>query len=605
MGIKEKGFADWVAATFPDVVRELGSSDKAYFDTVCIDVNPLLHTCMRTSATEARFVKALFADLDRCLRLTIPSSTVYLAVDGSPPLAKMKEQIKRRRSKAPSKDKHLDSSQITPGCTFQLRVTEYLHYYAARYLATKNHPLQLRFIVDGAATAGEGEAKIMRYLYNNIHNLQERSVAVFSGDSDVVVQSLLSSVQDIYVLRPGVFNSIAISISRLRQVIIAETGGLKLVKMSNVIKDFSVMIMFSGNDYMHKLRGGRISKTWPVYKKFRQEAITSSKWYDRYLVLPGDTFDIEVLQELLTRIRRLTIRAAFVPDMKISLAMLGLSGTSMVSRPELESDESHSDVELDNINKEKRSPHYTPHIFNYLQSLLWTLAMYSTGRCPDVTFTQLGEYLSIEQILTFIARDIKHSRAPTIPEVEGITSLLTILCPISLLGVNKVHLVPASWRPVFSSDFVRDLCHSMINDATLKTGSERVKTLIYHIGQHVVSVVDPASAIIQLLTYGAAPLVLSRGNRPRPRWALPWQELGTSNAEIWDGVEIMQPQLSPDDYLFVREYVERQAAPEDHASIAHMTPSTWPFVPRANKPHAFAKRTKGLTKARSPQYLKP
>lgn len=589
MGIKEKGFAEWVGLEFPDVVRDLGQTDKSHFDVVCIDVNPLLHTCLRTAKNEARFVKALFADLDRCMRLTIPQGTVYLAVDGSPPLAKMKEQIRRRRSKKSSKHGNLDSSQITPGCTFQLRVTEYLHYYAARYLSTKYHTSSLRIIIDGAETPGEGEAKIMQYLFSHSAYLQQSQVAVFSGDSDVIIQSLLSPVKDIFVLRPGIASFAAFSTARLRQNIIAAVGGAQNLNTTRVILDFSVLVMFSGNDYIHKLRGGRMSKIWPVYKRFRLDAIKDKKWRQRYLLHDFDTFDFEVLQEVLVRIRRLTIKAAFRPDLTISLAMLGLSASETpayvdtTALSDSDDDEPEPEPGLPSITREQKSSNYTKHIANYLESLLWTLRMYMTGQCPDVTFTQVGNYLTLEQLLTFIARDLQSTRLIRTPENHNTTALITILCTITLLSLKKIDLVPSSWHKVFSSEPLRILTQSMINDGVLSGESIRVQNLIYAMGEHIVTCVNPSSPVVQLLTFRQCPVVFSQSYRQKGA-ATRLRKLGTSHAELWSGVDVTLPDLEFDSSLFViNHYVSDEISrPEIAPCNGPERTSVWPF--NARKP---------------------
>lgn len=585
MGVKEKGFADWIVSTFSETVKNLGPTDISHFDVVCIDINPLLHTCLRNAKTEAKFVKLLFVDLDRCLRLTIPQSVVYLAVDGSPPLAKMKEQIRRRKSKAPSKNKHLDSSSITPGTAFMLRVTEYLHYYCARYLATKHHATNLQFIVDPAETPGEGEAKIMKFLCQNASRLQDRKVAIFSGDSDVIIQSLLNPVPNIYVLRNGVGQYIAVSVSKLRHAIQSDCGETTSTEQ-RVITDFAVLVMMSGNDYIRKLRGARMSKVWPVYKKFRLESRNDARWSERYLINEAERFDFGVLQELLVRIRRLTIRAAFKPDLAISLSMLGLSSDppGLISdlTADIDSDEEYPDEVP--IPREQKVDKYTRHIPNYLESLLWTLKMYRTGVCPDVTFIQVGFYLTIEQILTFIARDLPVSKDIAAPSNEHFSALVTFLCTVSLLDASKSILIPESWRLAFALTELRSLSRSMIHDTSLVNDTIRVQSLVYQMGQLIVSCIDPSSPIVQLLTYGQAPIMLSQ-SRKTPQWNATFRQLGTSHLELWSGVEVLVPCLPHDPSLSISSLSELillrsphngQTKPEDAGM-------DWPFKTRRPK----------------------
>lgn len=523
MGIKEVGFADnWIASEFPDVRRTVKNDSVANFDTVCIDVNALLHNSLRRSKNEPAFVKDLFGELDRSLRLTRPQRTVYLAVDGSAPLAKMKEQLRRRKAKAASRSaqrKGLDSAQVTPGCSFMLRVTLYLHYYAARYLEKHPYLRSLRFIVNGSETHGEGETKIMQYL-NSKDGADAGLVAVFSGDSDVIVLCLLSKIENIFIVRPssegGEFA--VLSMASLRRAI-RDTD-----PHGRAVTDFCLLVMFSGNDYIRKLKHGSMRRVWPVYKVLRQDA----KWNDRYLIKDGQ-FDYAVLHELMIRIRRGYARKPFKPSTTLS---------DETPEPDVEDSDEESDVDENYRAAYKRelNPNYTAHMPNYLQSLLWTLKMYSTGVCPDYTFSQIGYSLMPEQIIALIERDM-HSIPLVVQSPDSSKALVTALCAVTLLGEGKVDLIPPSWQACFLSPAIRQYTNDMIQKSGLVNENARIADLIWHIGQEVVRLIDPSQAVVQALLYSQCPVLIANDSK----FNAYLQPLGSSMPEIWANVEVRLP----------------------------------------------------------------
>ncbi|ORY86943.1 hypothetical protein BCR37DRAFT_376274 [Protomyces lactucae-debilis] len=484
MGIKEKGFADWVIGQFPDSAHTLSSTDAAPFSHVLIDMNPLIHTNLRTAKDEKQCIKRLFAELDRLLRLTQPQVLVYLAVDGAPPLAKMKEQIRRRRSRAPSKEKRkLDSSQITPGCAFMMRMTAYLQYYAARYLASyKNRSGKLRFIIDGAETEGEGEAKIMAFLATQA-NMIAGDVAVYSGDSDVVIQSLLSPIAGLFVVRYSPDQIVALSMRVLRTLIAMPLPAAESFTTYRHLVDFVFLVLFSGNDYLQKLRGAKISKTWPIYKAFRAEAA----WQGRHLISESFAdFDHEVLVELLQRVRLNGRKAKgpkgksrlFTPNLRVAVAEVE-DDTSDAAEEDDEQDLDDAFTEFDRaaagMNPEfvqslapfkreseavLRSDTYTTHLPDYFHSLFWCLRVCQHGRCPDYLFLPQRSILTIEQVLTFIARDLP--RSPFSLKLDAHPPLPSVAIACALLGKHKAALLPATWQSLFEQDTLRELLFLML-----------------------------------------------------------------------------------------------------------------------------------------------
>lgn len=118
-------------------------------------------------------------DLDRIVtQIVKPKVSVYMAIDGVAPRAKMNQQRSRRFRSAKdlaeaTKDKRIfpadaadpysgafDSNCITPGTEFLLRISECIRYFIRKKI--KEDPLwkNLSVIFSGPEVPGEGEHKV-------------------------------------------------------------------------------------------------------------------------------------------------------------------------------------------------------------------------------------------------------------------------------------------------------------------------------------------------------------------------------------------------------------------------------------------------------------
>ena len=167
MGIK--GLNVWIHANFPGVMLPVTTAGSPY-DHVAFDLNGIVHQACRKRGSEKEVVKAVISELDALLRLFPATKTVFIALDGPGPTAKLIEQRKRRIDKvlksardaealipgsrenlrrielarlegrpppsasAKKKRKTTDSLQVTPGTLFMNRMRKALEWYAASRL---------------------------------------------------------------------------------------------------------------------------------------------------------------------------------------------------------------------------------------------------------------------------------------------------------------------------------------------------------------------------------------------------------------------------------------------------------------------------------------
>ena len=164
------------------------------FDHVLIDMNQLLHVCLRKSRTEGHALILLMKELDECCRLATPTQSLVLAMDGPPSASKLATQRQRRlqtivrterkinqmdqlnlsgkklfsKSKQSRKRRRYEAEtrtlRITPGTDF-MKLTEHCILYWAWQRQQTNNPghflSKVKIFISPSTVAGEGEVKLL------------------------------------------------------------------------------------------------------------------------------------------------------------------------------------------------------------------------------------------------------------------------------------------------------------------------------------------------------------------------------------------------------------------------------------------------------------
>jgi 5'-3' exonuclease len=148
-----------------------------------------------TLESEDSWEAALFAEIERTVLEVWGAAgkpkTVYLAVDGVVPMAKIRQQRVRRFKSAWLRREGWDTNAITPGTRFMEKLG----------IMLKDICLRRRWIFSGADEEGEGEHKIMNWLRSR---KTVGSVVVYGLDADLILLSMLVGEQlglDMYLLR--------------------------------------------------------------------------------------------------------------------------------------------------------------------------------------------------------------------------------------------------------------------------------------------------------------------------------------------------------------------------------------------------------------------
>lgn len=167
----------------------------------CVRKIPITYTPGERITWESRLIQEVLGYISMMVRLVAPTRTVYIAVDGVAPMAKIKQQRARRfksavlaeqeaRIKAEARGNayesvaRWDTNAITPGTDFMRNL--------ARALRALKLPVQT--VVSPADEPGEGEQKIMSWLRSQ-PNTEYKNVVVYGLDADLIVLSLLEHVR--------------------------------------------------------------------------------------------------------------------------------------------------------------------------------------------------------------------------------------------------------------------------------------------------------------------------------------------------------------------------------------------------------------------------
>ena len=98
-----------------------------------------------------------------------------------------------------------DTNAITPGTKFMEKLSKYLHNID--FKNEYNHDCQV--IISDSNEPGEGEHKILQYLKQNYSNNDKRNNSenqylIYGLDADLIMLSMASKINNIYLLRESV-----------------------------------------------------------------------------------------------------------------------------------------------------------------------------------------------------------------------------------------------------------------------------------------------------------------------------------------------------------------------------------------------------------------
>jgi 5'-3' exoribonuclease 2 len=237
-----------------------------------------------------------------------PRKTVYIAVDGPPPRAKMIQQRSRRyktlkeqsfktlleqKYKISIPSLQWNKSSISPGTSFMAKLSK-LIVRNIRQKTFQVHNDDLLVIFSDYSVPGEGEHKLLPSI-RKLKDTGDTSV-IYSPDADLIVLGVMSGVDNIFILREPKDSEIELNLYSDHEFLYLSidvcrrefnrdlTGKMPALESSNedddyyrnILQDYSFLTFLCGNDFVLpapflKMKEGGIQILIDIYKEIFEQ----------------------------------------------------------------------------------------------------------------------------------------------------------------------------------------------------------------------------------------------------------------------------------------------------------------------------------------------
>ena len=277
MGIPS--YFSYIVKNHATVIRKLDSS-KFKTNNLYLDANSIIYDCVHkidfTKLAPGNFeiiYQAVFDKIDEYITLISPDSNIFIAFDGTAPVAKL-EQQRQRRYKSLYQNKIAktilkrvedpwNTTAITPGTKFMIGLNETLR---KKYTNPTKYNVK-NIILSPSDKYGEGEHKLFDYIRAFPEQHLNKNTVIYGLDADLIMLSInhLPVNPNIYLFRetPEFIKSInseldpnesyMIDIPELAKIITLNMNNgepLTTEQQANRIYDYIFMCFFLGNDFM-------------------------------------------------------------------------------------------------------------------------------------------------------------------------------------------------------------------------------------------------------------------------------------------------------------------------------------------------------------------
>ena len=271
-----------------------------------------------------KYTKYLITDVVK------PKKMVYISFDGSAPISKMVQQrcrrqksileegyIKYLKKKYNIEDKNIkfDKCSISPGTNFMFRLSKKLQKHIKEKYFNEGLNLE-KIILSDSNVPGEGEHKFMPEL----KNLNKDDInAIYSPDADMIVLSILSNQNNIYILKkysdfkdivklniddpPNfIYLNIDFCKEKFLDSLVQDYEG-ELENAQNFLKDWVFLTILSGNDFVIPLPFLKINKNnMKLMPQLTQYYKIIYKDLNKNLIDENLNIDIDFLRDLVHKI---------------------------------------------------------------------------------------------------------------------------------------------------------------------------------------------------------------------------------------------------------------------------------------------------------------
>jgi len=292
MGIPS--YFSYIVKNHANIIQKLDSINFKV-NNLYLDANSIIYDCVHkidfsTGNLETIYIN-VFDKIDEYISLIKPDNCVFIAFDGTAPVAKLEQQRQRRHksqyqnnvSKTIFKrtDDPWNTTAITPGTTFMIGLNEGIR---KRYNDPSKYNLQ-QILLSPSDEYGEGEHKLFQHIRAFPEQHADQNTVIYGLDADLIMLSInhLPVIPNIYLFRetPEFIKSIncelepnetyLMDIPELARIIALNMNNGEPDLQRNRIYDYIFMCFFLGNDFMPhfpsvNIRTGGIDKMLNAYK---------------------------------------------------------------------------------------------------------------------------------------------------------------------------------------------------------------------------------------------------------------------------------------------------------------------------------------------------
>ena len=219
------------------LIRRKIEENNPKVDNLYLDMNGIIHPCCHPldkpqPKNETEMFNLIFEYMDTVIDIVKPAKTLYLAIDGVAPRAKMNQQRSRRfrtaldvqdkaertatirtkwaaegieiADKPKTQDTGFDSNVITPGTEFMRNLSKALQLCIIERLHNSERWSHLKVIFSDASVPGEGEHKILDFIRSQRAQKNydpNTSHCIHGADADLIMLGLSTHEAHFYILR--------------------------------------------------------------------------------------------------------------------------------------------------------------------------------------------------------------------------------------------------------------------------------------------------------------------------------------------------------------------------------------------------------------------
>jgi 5'-3' exonuclease len=453
MGIKY--FYTWIKNNFKDsIFNEI----KEPIDVLAIDMNGLFHSSVaklykntynknyiinynQIPKNNLNLFKEICNKIEQIKNTIKPKKKLLLCVDGVAGLGKINLQRQRRFKNSFENDSVFDLNNFTPGTKLMDFLTKYIDWYIRNMITFNPDWQNLEIIFSNEKVQGEGEHKIIQFIKKNI--IPSDNICIYGSDADIILLSLISSHQQIYIYRTNKNDYIEYVNIKLLKIKLLEflkweqeflNVDEPVFNSSNTIYDFVFLTFLLGNDFLPSINSlniydGCLDSIINIYKensKKKGNLINKTTTGNLYINPSSLAHFFELLskQEINFIEEKYNSQKSFFPDPLI-IKNMSLQDDKFIINYDLYKTEYYKN-KFDSVNF-----NLDDIIKNYLDGMLWTLIYYDRG-IPDWTWFYSYYYAPLlTDFSNYLVNKYKHPRFKLNDIITPYLQLLLILPPSS------------------------------------------------------------------------------------------------------------------------------------------------------------------------------